>query len=109
MAAFLDAGSAFVLRTNQLQIDTSIPSLQTLSTEYPYFTLPTRLKIISATNLRPRSSTGLDLTVILPIVNAPFHLYYGYNWLRRITFWWSLPKSCHPRPCFQIRPPMKMR
>ena len=82
MAAFLDAGSAFVLRTNQLQIDTSIPSLQALSTEYPYFTLPTRLKIISATNLRPRSSTGLDLQVILPIVNAPFHLYYGYNWLR---------------------------
>jgi outer membrane protein insertion porin family len=82
LAAFVDAGSAFVLRTNQLQIDTSVPSLQTLSTEYPYFTLPKRLKIIAATNLRPRSSTGLDLQVILPIVNAPFHLYYGYNWLR---------------------------
>ena len=22
------------------------------------------------------------MTVILPVVNAPFHLYYGYNWLR---------------------------
>jgi outer membrane protein insertion porin family len=82
MAAFLDAGSAFVWRTNQLQIDTTIPSLSSLSTEYPYFTLPTKLKIISSTNLRPRSSTGLDLQVILPVVNAPFHLYYGYNWLR---------------------------
>jgi len=82
LAAFIDGGSAFVLRTNQLQIDTSIPSLQQLSTEYPYFKLPTRLKIISTTNLRPRSSTGLDLMVILPIVNAPFHLFYGYNWLR---------------------------
>jgi outer membrane protein insertion porin family len=82
MAAFVDAGSAFVWRANQLQIDTSIPSLQALSTQYPYFTLPTKLKIIGTTNLRPRSSMGLDLQVILPIVNAPFHLYYGYNWLR---------------------------
>jgi outer membrane protein insertion porin family len=82
MAAFVDAGSAFVLRTSQLQIDTSIPSLQELTTEYPYFSLPTKLRVIADTNLRPRSSTGLDLQVILPVVNAPFHLYYGYNWLR---------------------------
>jgi len=82
LAAFLDAGSAFAWRTSQLQIDTTIPSLQQLSTQYPYFKLPTRLRIIANTNLRPRSSTGLDLQVILPIVNAPFHLYYGYNWLR---------------------------
>jgi outer membrane protein insertion porin family len=82
MAAFVDAGSAFVWRTNQLQIDTTIPSLQQLTTEYPYFKLPTKLRIIANTNFRPRSSTGLDMQVILPIVNAPFHLYYGYNWLR---------------------------
>jgi outer membrane protein insertion porin family len=82
LAAFVDGGSAFVLRTDQLQIDTSIPSLKELTTEYPYFTLPTRLRIIANTNLRPRSSTGLDLQVILPVVNAPFHLFYGYNWLR---------------------------
>jgi outer membrane protein insertion porin family len=100
MAAFLDAGSAFVLRTNQLQIDTSIPSLQALSTEYPYFTLPTRLKIISATNLRPRSSTGLDLQVILPIVNAPFHLYYGYNWLREDNVLVVPPQVLPPQTMF---------
>ena len=82
LAPFLDAGSAFVLRTSQLQIDTTIPSLEQLSTEYPYFTLPTKLKVIAKTNLRPRSSTGLDLQIILPVINAPFHLYYGYNWLR---------------------------
>jgi outer membrane protein insertion porin family len=100
MAAFLDAGSAFVLRTNQLQIDTSIPSLQALSTEYPYFTLPTRLKIISATNLRPRSSTGIDLQVILPIVNAPFHLYYGYNWLREDNVSVVPPQVLPPQTMF---------
>jgi len=74
--------------------------LQALSTEYPYFTLPTRLKIISATNLRPRSSTGLDLQVILPIVNAPFHLYYGYNWLREDNVLVVPPQVLPPETMF---------
>jgi outer membrane protein insertion porin family len=100
IAAFLDAGSAFVMRTNQLQIDTSIPSLQELTTEYPYFKLPTRLRIIANTNLRPRSSTGLDLQVILPIVNAPFHLYYGYNWLREDNVSVIPPQELPPETIF---------
>jgi outer membrane protein insertion porin family len=100
LAAFIDAGSAFVLRTNQLQIDTSIPTLKELSTEYPYFQLPTRLRIISTTNLRPRSSTGLDLTVILPVVNAPFHLYYGYNWLREDNVLITPPQVLPPQTMF---------
>jgi len=100
LAAFLDAGSAFVLRTNQLQIDTSIPSLAQLSEEYPYFQLPTRLRIISATNLRPRSSTGLDMQIILPVVNAPFHLYYGYNWLREDNVTITPPQVLPPESLF---------
>ena len=100
IAAFVDAGSAFVLRTNQLQIDTSIPSLQQLVTEYPYFKLPTRLRIIATTNLRPRSSTGLDLMVILPVVNAPFHLYYGYNWLREDNVTVTPPQFLPPQTMF---------
>ncbi len=100
IAAFVDAGSTFVLRTNQLQIDTSIPSLKQLSTEYPYFSLPTRLKIIGNTNGRPRSSTGLDLQVILPVVNAPFHLYYGYNWLRESNVTVMPPQVLPPQTMF---------
>jgi outer membrane protein insertion porin family len=100
LAAFVDAGSAFVLRTNQLQIDTSIPSLQEMTTEYPYFSLPTRLKIIANTNYRPRSSTGLDLQVILPVVNAPFHLFYGYNWLREDNVTVVPPQVLPPETMF---------
>jgi outer membrane protein insertion porin family len=100
IAAFIDAGSAFVLRTNQLQIDTSIPSLQALSTEYPYFSLPTRLKIIGTTNGRPHSSTGLDMQIILPVVNAPFHLYYGYNWLREDNVIVVPPQVLPPQSMF---------
>jgi outer membrane protein insertion porin family len=100
LAAFVDGGSAFVLRTNQLQIDTSIPSLRQLTTDYPYFSLPTRLKIIASTNYRPRSSTGLDLQVILPVVNAPFHLFYGYNWLRENNVSVVPPQLLPPQSMF---------
>jgi outer membrane protein insertion porin family len=100
LAAFVDAGSAFILRTNQLQIDTSIPSLENLSTEFPYFSLPARLKIISSTNLRPRSSVGIDMQIIMPVVNAPFHLYYGYNWLREDNLRVFPPQVIPPESMF---------
>jgi outer membrane protein insertion porin family len=100
LAAFVDGGSSFVLRSSQLQIDTTIPSLEALSTEYPYFTLPTKLKIIGTTNFRPRSSTGLDMQIILPVVNAPFHLYYGYNWLREENVGVVPPQVLPPRTMF---------
>jgi len=79
-AYFVDAGSAFVWRTSQLQI---VPTaLSQIELQYPNFPVPKALQPVSSTNFRPRSSTGIDLQVILPIVNAPFHVFYGYNWLR---------------------------
>jgi outer membrane protein insertion porin family len=43
---------------------------------------PERLHIVPGTNFVPRMSNGVALQVILPIVNAPFSLYYAYNPLR---------------------------
>jgi outer membrane protein insertion porin family len=40
------------------------------------------LKTVPFTNLVPRMSTGAELQVILPVVNAPFRIYYAYNPLR---------------------------
>jgi outer membrane protein insertion porin family len=37
---------------------------------------------IAGTNFVPRMSTGIELSVIMPVVNAPFRLYYAYNPLR---------------------------
>ena len=37
------------------------------------------LKTIANTNFVPRMSTGLELQVLLPIVQAPFRIYYAYN------------------------------
>src|SRR5580698_7189154 len=40
------------------------------------------IRPISGTNFRPRSSIGGEISAMLPIVNAPFRLYYAYNLLR---------------------------
>ncbi len=37
------------------------------------------LKPVGGTNYVPRMSTGLELQVLLPIVQAPFRIYYAYN------------------------------
>jgi outer membrane protein insertion porin family len=93
-AYFVDTGSAFVWRTSQLQI---VPTaLSQIEQQYPSFPLPKALRPVGSTNFRPRSSTGLDIQVILPIVNAPFHVFYGYNWLRMDTI--ITPPQALPSP-----------
>ncbi len=51
---------------------------------------PFLLKTVGGTNYVPRMSTGAEIAVILPIVNAPFRLYYAYNPLRLLE---SLPQQ----------------
>ncbi len=51
---------------------------------------PFLLNTVSGTNYVPRMSTGAEIAVILPIVNAPFRLYYAYNPLRLLE---SLPQQ----------------
>ena len=43
---------------------------------------PLQLQTVPGTNFVPRMSNGAELQVILPIVNAPFRVYYAYNPLR---------------------------
>ncbi len=40
------------------------------------------LDSVHGTNWVPRMSTGAELQVVLPVVNAPLRLYYAYNPLR---------------------------
>jgi outer membrane protein insertion porin family len=46
---------------------------------------PRDLTPVSNSNWVPRVSTGLELKVLLPIVNAPFRIYWAYNPLRLDT------------------------
>jgi len=80
LAAFLDIGTDFVWHVNQLKIDPT--ALASITSPYPYFPIPRYLNPIAVTNYRPRSSTGLELSGMMPIINAPVRVYYGYNWLR---------------------------
>ena len=43
---------------------------------------PVILPVVPGTNYVPRMSNGAELQVILPIVNAPFRIFYAYNSLR---------------------------
>jgi outer membrane protein insertion porin family len=43
------------------------------------------LEPVSSTNYTPRMSTGLELQVFLPVINAPFRIYWAYNPLRLDT------------------------
>jgi outer membrane protein insertion porin family len=98
IAPFVDLGTDPIVRTSQLQINQfqfetlastlfGCPSLssafscqggQLLSKQY----LSPDLQPVPGTNWVPRMSTGLELQTMLPVVNAPFRIYYAYNALR---------------------------
>jgi outer membrane protein insertion porin family len=40
------------------------------------------LAVLGSANWKPRMSTGLELQVFLPVVNAPFRIYWAYNPVR---------------------------
>jgi outer membrane protein insertion porin family len=92
LAPFMDVGMNMALLQSQLRI--SPQSLSQLNTtvfgcpgiganfqcaggrQIPF---SGDLKTIGGTNFVPRMSTGLELQVLLPIVQAPFRIYYAYN------------------------------
>ena len=97
IAPFVDTGIDAVVRRSQLQIAT-VQYDQVISTPFGCPTLdagyncaggsvlnptPSKyLQVLSSTNWRPRVSTGLELQMFLPVVNAPFRIYWAYNPLR---------------------------
>jgi outer membrane protein insertion porin family len=97
IAPFVDSGIDPIVRRSQLQIAEEQYD-QVIST---YFGCPALdvgynclggarlnpapsqyLQVLGTTNWRPRIDTGLELQMFLPVVNAPFRLYWAYNALR---------------------------
>jgi outer membrane protein insertion porin family len=95
LAPFTDFGVEPILRPSQLKISTTELNLLN-STEFgcPSLdiglnceggvkeTFSPYLKPFSGTNWTPRMSSGLELQVFLPVINAPFRIYWAYNPLR---------------------------
>ncbi|PYV10998.1 MAG: outer membrane protein assembly factor BamA [Acidobacteria bacterium] len=80
LSYFVDTGTTFIWRPSQLKLQPE--TFKPINDLFPYFPTPDHLKPIGLTNFRPRSSTGIELQVILPVVNMPLRIFYGYNWLR---------------------------
>ena len=80
LAYFIDVGSSFILYPSQLKINPAANF--NINKQYPYFPTPSEITPISGTNFKPYSDTGLELQVMLPVVNAPVRVYWAYNWVR---------------------------
>jgi len=98
LAPFVDLGINSIVRQSQLRINSG--QLQDINSTFfgcpaldtgfncvggRRVTFPADLSPISGTNYTPRMSTGLELQVFLPVINAPFRVYWAYNPLRLDT------------------------
>jgi outer membrane protein insertion porin family len=97
IAPFVDTGMDPIIRRSQLQIASQQYSA-VLSTPFGCPQLdagynctgqavlnpaPSRdLQVLESTVWHPRMSTGLELQVFMPVVNAPFRFYWAYNPVR---------------------------
>ncbi len=99
LAPFVDTGLDFVSLPSQLRIapaqvstlNSTVFGCPAVNSSFQCvggtnINFGSELPIISGTNYQPRMSTGLELQVILPVVNAPFRIYWAYNPLRLDEF-----------------------
>jgi len=101
IAPFVDMGTDPILRSSQLQINpiqfsilqNDLFGCPILSTAFSCLggqklgtnglpPISPNLRPVPGTNWVARMSTGLELQTMLPVVNAPFRIYYAYNAMR---------------------------
>jgi outer membrane protein insertion porin family len=92
IALFHDFGVNGILRRSQLQLDPS--AIASLRQQYPNpdfpcqpagapcVNIPNNLPIAAGTNFRPHTSAGVEVDIQIPIIQAPFRIYWAYNYLR---------------------------
>jgi len=76
-ALFFDGGTVGIARPSALQLDPT--GFASLTQQFPGSNVKQQLSIAPNTNFRVRGSTGIEFVVQLPIVQAPFRVYYAYN------------------------------
>jgi outer membrane protein insertion porin family len=76
LVPFFDVGANRILYPNQLTVNPG--QILNLNSQFPAAAFTNKVKIAPGTQAT-RMSTGLEIDVILPIVQAPFRVYYAYN------------------------------
>ena len=86
LSIFGDAGATGAIQRDQLQLNST--DLSTLQNTFPPLNgsntprLGASLPFQPGTNFKPRTSAGLELVIQLPIVQAPFRIFWAYNFNR---------------------------
>lgn len=76
LVPFFDAGMNRILYKNQLTVNPG--QVANLNSQFPEAAFTNYVKIAPGTQAI-RMSTGLEIDVVLPVVQAPFRVYYSYN------------------------------
>ena len=74
---FFDGGTDGIVDESGLHLDPT--GLANLQQQFPTSGVVGTLPIEHGTNFRFRGSTGIQFVVQLPIIHAPFRIYYAYN------------------------------
>ena len=76
LALFFDAGVNRISLQNQLRLNPG--RIATLNGTFPQAGFENRSIVIDSTQ-KIRTSTGVEFQIMMPVVNAPFRLYWAYN------------------------------
>jgi outer membrane protein insertion porin family len=80
MSLFVDLGTDGILNKSALKLDPT--GVANINQQFPLVNQGEQLQIAPGTNFKLRSSTGIEFNINLPIVQAPFRIYWAYNPLR---------------------------
>ena len=80
MSLFNDIGTVGTLRRGGLLLAST--GVDNINLKFPLANQQAQLQIAPGTNFKLRDSMGVEFIVNLPIVQAPFRIYYAYNPLR---------------------------
>ena len=73
------AGLNKIVFANQLKVNGG--QITSLNDKFPQAAFTNKVKIAAGTQ-QMRMSTGIELQVLMPVVNAPFRVYWAYNPMR---------------------------
>lgn len=83
LAPFFDIGFNKILMRDQVTLNRG--RVAELNAQFPQVGFESQIRIIPETQ-KLRASTGVEMQIMMPVVNAPFRFYWAYNPLRVSTF-----------------------